>query len=250
MARKAYAFAGGLLSGVGEGMVSQAEARRKEALERARQIREDRHRQEDREFQTERDTRAHERTLEREEAAHERQRGLLSGTVTGEGRQVYGVTRGGEAVDLGIREHPSAGRSGTGSPPAEVQAAEWLASQTAAAEGRAPTAEDRLEAHRVIRMAKDNPNQRAGLVLRAYEAMKNDPTDRRPDEEKRREAQRFVDDLIRAESEQGGRGGAATQRGQQASEYDSAEAVREAFRAGQLDRDQALEILRNQFGYQ
>lgn len=48
-------IAGGLLSGFGEGMVSQAEARRQEGLERAREFRRQLERSEDRTFQLKRD---------------------------------------------------------------------------------------------------------------------------------------------------------------------------------------------------
>lgn len=49
------AIFGGLLHGVGQGMVSQAEQRRQEGLERARELRRQSERQEDRDFQLERD---------------------------------------------------------------------------------------------------------------------------------------------------------------------------------------------------
>lgn len=52
---RATGIVGGLLHGFGQGMVSQAEARRQEGLERAREYRRQLERQEDRTFQTERD---------------------------------------------------------------------------------------------------------------------------------------------------------------------------------------------------
>lgn len=51
----ASALSGGLLSGLGQGMVSQAEQRRQAGLERARELRRQMERKEDRDFQVDRD---------------------------------------------------------------------------------------------------------------------------------------------------------------------------------------------------
>lgn len=256
----ALRLAGGLLSGIGQGMVAQDDVRRKAEEKRQEALRRARERQEERDWQAQRDEANRAFQIERDEAAHQRQGGLLTGTVTGEDGELYGITRSGQSVKIGIR--PSATGGGKATPPAEVQAAEWLARNTAESEGRDVTPEDRLRAHEIIRTAKDNPNQRAGLVLRVYEAAKKDLTDRRSDEEKRAAAEEFVNQLLARE--QGGRGGssggggaptsrnAAQSQSRQdaASAYKSADDVKAAYQAGTLSRAEALNILRSQFGYQ
>lgn len=98
------AIAGGLLSGLGEGLMTRAERKREEALARAKMIAKQQVRQEDRAFK--REMAEEDRTFEREMASEKenRQRGLLYGTKTGPKGNVYGITRGGETMDLGIQE--------------------------------------------------------------------------------------------------------------------------------------------------
>lgn len=89
---KAQAVFGGLLSGVGQGMVMQHEQRREEALERARQIREDKRLRKDREF-----------TRERDQADREHRSGLLSQVDTDREGNRIGITASGETRELGYQ---------------------------------------------------------------------------------------------------------------------------------------------------
>ena len=75
------AIAGGALTGLGAGMVSNAEQKRKEALERARELARQREQQDQREWQ-------------------ERQ---VRSTMVGEDGNVRGITGSGEVRDLGFR---------------------------------------------------------------------------------------------------------------------------------------------------
>lgn len=102
MASSAQFLFGGLLKGAGQGMVDQAEQRRQEALERARELRRQIERKEDRNFAQQRD-----------QANREFQGGLLSRTVTGEGGEMFGITRSGQTKPLGITD-PNAIGAGTG----------------------------------------------------------------------------------------------------------------------------------------
>lgn len=116
---------GGLLSGVGQGMVSQAEQRRQEALEKARELRRQQERQEDRQWQqsrdeasrafsAERDDLSHERALEREQASTETRGGLLSRVDYDEEGNAIGITQSGQVKQLGYRRAPTAGSRGGG----------------------------------------------------------------------------------------------------------------------------------------
>ncbi len=78
-------FFGGVLMGIGGGLEDAAEARRKETLLRLTQ-----------EGQTSRD-----------EAQHERRRGLLTSTTTDAGGNLIGITAGGDTKDLGIKDFKS-----------------------------------------------------------------------------------------------------------------------------------------------
>lgn len=109
---------GGLLAGAGQGMFAKAQRLREDALERARQAREDRQISEERSFIKERDAAQDKAAADRDEAQDRRaserdqaerdfQGGLLSTTVTDENRNVRGITRTGKSVDTGIKEHPA-----------------------------------------------------------------------------------------------------------------------------------------------
>lgn len=108
-----------------------------------------------------------------------------------------------QAHDLKMKEGARGGVM-----PAEVKAAEWLAENLAATQGREATPKDKVEAHKTIREARKDPNARAALVLRVYETLAKDPRDRRPAEEKRKDAAEYVDELISEDSAEGGDGGA------------------------------------------
>jgi hypothetical protein len=89
-----------------------------------------------------------------------------------------------------------------GQMPAEVKAAEWLANNIAESEGRTATAKDKVEAHRTIRQARDNPNARAKMIIDLVKATKSNPmTGDRPQDEIVSEATELVDTLIAAEDE-------------------------------------------------
>lgn len=91
MKRAAMYLGGGLLAGIGKGVVADAQAKREQVLAELREQRADRRAQDDRDFRR-----------EEAEATRKEQRRLLHGTVTDENRGVHGITRGGEAIDLGI----------------------------------------------------------------------------------------------------------------------------------------------------
>ncbi len=83
---------GGLLSGLGKGMVDDAETKRQAAMERVRQQYAQEEKQADREFQG----------------------GLLSKTVQDEKGGIHGVTRAGKTIDLGLTGPPPKGGRGGG----------------------------------------------------------------------------------------------------------------------------------------
>lgn len=176
---------GGLLKGVGTGIVDQAEQKRQAALERARLLARGEERAEDRQFQ-----------LERDQAASKERRGLLSTIDTDASGNRIAVDAAGNTKKLGYKAPAS---KTSGSPPADVAAADWLANRRAAAEGRPVTEQDRLDAFDTVRTAVDNPQQRATLVTRVYSDMKADMYDQRSDAEKQAAAKTFVDDLINSD---------------------------------------------------
>lgn len=81
------AIYGGLLSGLGKGMTEQALAKREEALERARQLREDKRRKEDKQD-----------AIDRDDKQREENKNLLHTTKTDKDGNVVGITRGGKTV--------------------------------------------------------------------------------------------------------------------------------------------------------
>lgn len=263
----ARSIAGGLLTGLGQGIVARAARLREDALLRARELREDKiraedrevrskEREEDREFQRgmateerqwrssesqadrdftrsenqqgrefqrgmaqeDRDWRSTEAQTERDwrssesEADRGFRRGLIADTVTDADRNLRGITAGGDVIDTGVKMPAAGAGGGGGAIPDEIEVAEWLARNRAAAEGREPTNQDILEAHATVRRAKENPQGKATLVLRVYEATKSDPTDRRPDEDKRRAAEEWVNQLLEADEPSRGtpRGGSSS----------------------------------------
>lgn len=111
------AIVGGLLSGLGEGMVAQAEQRRQSALERAKEMRRQLERQEDRQFTLSRDEASRETQLERDEAQRsfqlerdeaqmESKRGLLD--------HQYGLKAGLEQTKAGLKGGGSGGGADDG----------------------------------------------------------------------------------------------------------------------------------------
>lgn len=107
-------IAGGLLSGLGTGMVAQAQSRREAAMARAKALREERRRQEDFSFKREQAETERDFKMSRDEAKAERERGLLHKTEEAEGGELYGITRGGKTKDLGIKAAQKDGGKGGG----------------------------------------------------------------------------------------------------------------------------------------
>lgn len=87
----AKAIFGGLFQGVGEGMISQAETRRQEALERAKRLQVLEDRQNEREWQTERDR-----------VKAERSESQAKQFVIGEDGQYIGLTPTGDTLETGV----------------------------------------------------------------------------------------------------------------------------------------------------
>lgn len=85
--------AGGAAQGYGEGLLEYAAAKRREALMAMQQEGADR-----------RATLTQDRVDARAEAGRREQRGLLSNVVTDQAGQTYGITRGGDTMDLGIKQ--------------------------------------------------------------------------------------------------------------------------------------------------
>lgn len=108
------AIVGGLLHGVGTGMVAQAEQRREEALERARDLRRQREREEDRNFQ--RETRQEDREFQQQTRQEDRefQGGLLSQIDTDESGRRIGITRTGEEKPLSYKAPMKGKKDGAG----------------------------------------------------------------------------------------------------------------------------------------
>lgn len=102
---------GGLLSGIGAGMISEAAgmAKREAALKKIR-------------ADIALSDRKHDQALERDRIKDERSQGTLHTTVTGPGGKVTGITKGGEAVETGAVEDITA----SGKDPARVREAQWL----------------------------------------------------------------------------------------------------------------------------
>lgn len=111
MSRSLKYIGGGLLSGIGAGMISEAAgmAKRNAALEKLR-------------GEMARDDLKHKRNLERDELMHQRESGMLHTTVTEAGGEVTGITKGGETVATGAIEDVTA----SGKDPARVREAQWL----------------------------------------------------------------------------------------------------------------------------
>lgn len=261
---------GGLLTRVGEAALVRHDQLREDALIRAQAEREDRRIREERQFR-------------RQEAAADREaaRGLLSGTAVGEGRQMYGITRGGERVDLGFRAAPSASSADAsgfsagdkrvwdmavarhttetmqGDQTDWTGVAETLTSQgrpdlaQMAAPARGGTQIDTNSAQwtEAQRQAQDeaksrNPRGpdyfRPEAVKRAYEGMtRAEWTNRRTQEIYRELTGQPAAGAAQAADRASGAQGE--------SQYNSADEVREAFRAGRITRDQAMQILVEQF---
>ena len=82
--------------------------------------------------------------------------------------------------------------------PSDVEAAEWLAQNTADSEGRPVTPSDKVSAFEFIRQAKSDPNKQAEMVIRVAAPLLANRRDRRPVEEKIAEATKAVEDILAA----------------------------------------------------
>ena len=80
--------------------------------------------------------------------------------------------------------------------PSDVEAAEWLAQNTADSEGRPVTPSDKVSAFEFIRQAKSDPNKQAEMVIRVAAPLLANRRDRRPVEEKIAEATKAVEDIL------------------------------------------------------
>lgn len=100
------AIAGGLLSGVGGGMIAQAEDRRQEALERARELRRSMEREDDRNFTRMRDFEQREQQLTDRADERNYQGGLIRSTDVDADGNVIGITGSGETKPLDYKRNP------------------------------------------------------------------------------------------------------------------------------------------------
>lgn len=239
-------------------------------------------RSEERDFQTARDDIAHSRTMERDEAQDRRGRGLLSTTVTSEDGNLYGITREGSAINTGVRPAPTAARSGSGSG-GDIEGS----GITMSAEEKRLYDElkDRytnrntqtIDWDGFISHLRSMPQERGAarwneIADHLTGGIGTNMTEEEARTKAAREAQGRMGAFRSRESEfpeTGGDvetwtqnrirelmgGGATSQSGQQSNEqsesqFSSAEDVRAAFQAGRIQREEALRILREQFGYQ
>jgi hypothetical protein len=113
MANDLAYLGGGLLSGIGKGLV--ADAAGKAAREAARA---------DLEAELARDVRKRDWSREDADLKHQRTQGEVTRTETDAEGNTFGITRGGEKVDLKIKGMPGGGK--TGQDPARVKEANWL----------------------------------------------------------------------------------------------------------------------------
>jgi hypothetical protein len=113
MANDLAYLGGGLLSGIGKGLV--ADAAGKAAREAARA---------DLEAELARDVRKRDWGREDADLKHQRSQSEVTRTETDAEGNTFGITRGGEKVDLKIKGMPGGGK--TGQDPARVKEANWL----------------------------------------------------------------------------------------------------------------------------
>lgn len=289
------AVVGGLLSGLGRGLVNRAEQERedvllmrKEAIARAREIRQDLMRQQER--SEDREFRAAENEKDREF-----RRGLLSQIEPDQQGNLYGVTAAGETQDLGIRAPTTkAGSALDGGMSAgdqrlwnivkdkytskdlEGETVDWesVAKELRDVHGRPDLAKlaqpmedsgssgvdvDSAQYREAQRMADEWISGKAGLLrsdktdfakyggnreearqaktLEFYRQLTGGQQDAAPEDESR--------SAVAASPPAGDSKG----RGKGKS-FSSPEQVRDAFKRGELTRDEALRVLRAQFGMQ
>jgi len=115
---------GGLLSGVGKGMVEQAKGKAARDAMLAK-LQADRDADDLRyKRDLERDDLKAQRSTEAADLKHQRTQGEVTRTETDADGNTFGITRGGEKVDLKIKGLPGGGK--TGQDPARVKEANWL----------------------------------------------------------------------------------------------------------------------------
>lgn len=307
----AKAMLGGLLSGVGQGMVDQAEIRRQEALERAREMRRQIEREEDRnwqkqrdeserefhlgrdeanrKFQLEREEAAARRQVERDEAEYRRRRGLLDRVdVDAETGEAIGITPSGEIKRLGYKSGGigPASRRGAGGGAGEGEAG--IFAMLDASEKRTY---DEIKARYtnpntnqvdwtgLIGHLRSLPQERGGArwneiadlltgsvgtqmteaearaqaqrEARARRGVFSSRESEFPETEGDEEAwieQRAAE--LRGGQQQTRQQAPAAQSQGAAGQFKSPDDVKAAYQSGKISREQALSILRSQFGFQ
>ncbi len=268
---KNTAIAGGLLTGVGKFMVDDAEAKRQAAIDRVRMEYQREEKQEDRAFNS----------------------GLLSKTVQDEQGNIHGVTRGGKAIDLGIKgpKPKGSGKSGPGymSPEdkrvwdaavlrhttdsMQGKQTDWEGvSSTLADQGREDLASMAGPVGDSGKIKVDSPEYRE--AQRQADAWIEDQAGYRTTDETdfadhggSREQARQAKTLeiygqltgkgerVAKGSTDGGRSGGKQQAGNASKQakgksgYTSADEVKAAMNSGKISREQALSILRSDFGF-
>lgn len=115
MGRTEQAVAGGLLKGLGTGLVQRHEAEREAALERAREYRRRLERQDDRDWRTQLQDDAQAHQTATREADQAFRKGLLTSVQPDEDGNLYGITAGGERKGLGVKAAPRSGSGRSGS---------------------------------------------------------------------------------------------------------------------------------------
>lgn len=253
------AILGGALAGIGETFIQRAEAMRQEALERARELREQEEKEDDRNFR----------------------RGLLTSVKADEKNRLVGITQGGETKDLGVTVAPPKDRDSGGLSAgdqrlwnvvrskytrdglqgettdwasmarelAEVHQRPDLAKLAQPAQGAQGVDVESPEWRQAEQMADDWISGQAGLF-------RTDATDFKDFEGNREQARQAKTLEIyqqltgQAPAPAPAAGGAAPaskpSNGQP--QFQSADEVKAAYQRGDISREQAISILRSQFG--
>jgi hypothetical protein len=265
---KNTAVFGGLMKGVGDYMVSDAETKRQEAIARAKSMRDRQEKTEDREYES----------------------GLLSKTVTDEEGNIVGLDKTGRTIPTGVKTSPPKGGKGGKGPgyispddkrlwDATIQRhttestggkkTDWEAvsatliqqgrQDLASMAGQPAGASDKIDvSSREYREAQMQADAWVDEQANPLGLDRTDFKDHGGNREQARQAKTM--EIYQQLTGKGGSAPAAgnKQQGQQPkvatpkqakSDYKSADDVKAAMKSGKLTREQALSILRSQFGF-
>lgn len=282
--RSRRGVAGGLLTGLGQALMNRHETERREQREDELRARQERREDELRAHQEQREDRLRERGERREDvmqmrqwaweygkelrqrqadvadqkAQREHERGLLADVVIGDDDTAHGITRGGQRINLGVKTRQTGRQSGGSGDRDPLTAGDQriieavIGRHTTEDLAGAETDWDSVE--RTLRsIGRDDL---AALFASAESA----GSSRTPDREAVEDVNEITKPARRLRSQDSALNeyftildrALSSARGQDGdtNNFDSPEAVREAYRANRISREQALQILRSQFGYQ